>query len=232
MITNINYVGQVSGSIDHLPFRTIPPFMYVRKCHNFTLVMFKSGKCRLMGCKHPLQTKIVQVDDLLLSVSISRIQSVSVSFDVGAQLSLSQLGNFCHRESIRYMFEPELFPALRLSHFDPLCINVFASGKCTILGLKHLCFRKFIKRVTLLINRSECLLQHQPKNNANKSIRENGFASIERDTTKTQGVCETEGGASTHPTATSKTTRQWTKEEEEQVNSTQANCATSSSYMD
>ena len=121
MITNINYVGQVSGSIDHLPFRTVPPLMYINKSRNFTLVLFKCGKCRLMGCKRPLQTKIVQVDDLL-SVTISRIQSVSVSFDVGGQLSLSQLGNFCHRESIRYMFEPELFPALRLSHLMHQCL--------------------------------------------------------------------------------------------------------------
>ena len=123
MITNINYVAHSLESVEHLPFRTTSPYMHVHKSQKYTMIIFKCGKCRLMGCKQPIRTKIV--DDGPVKVSISRIQSVSVTFDVGAPLSLSQLGNFCHRESIRYLLIPELFPALRLTQFNPLCVNIF-----------------------------------------------------------------------------------------------------------
>ena len=175
------------------------------------MIIFKCGKCRLMGCKQPIQTKIVE--DGPVKISISRIQSVSVTFDVGAPLSLSQLGNFCHRESIQYLFEPELFPALRLTQFSPLCVNIFASGKCVILGLKHLCFHKFVKRFSMLINRSGCMYPQLRKNA--KSIRENDFTTLECHTTKTQGLhkvgrrhCTTT--AQTNPiTTTTTTTSTW-----------------------
>ena len=42
------------------------------------------------------------------------------------------------------LFEPELFPALRLLAFRPLCVNVFASGKVVILGLRELTNQKAV----------------------------------------------------------------------------------------
>ena len=211
MITNINYVGRAVEPVGHLPFRSQSPNMYVHKCDKYTVVMFKCGKCRLMGCKSPIQVRVV--NDGPVKISITRIQSVSVTFDVGSRLSLSKLGNFCHQESIQYMFEPELFPALRLSQFDPMCVNIFASGKCVIFGLKHLCFRKFIKRIISLINRSDCL--YLVNKNA-KSIREDDFASTERNTTKTQGLHKVGADGTTYPTAKTTATRQRTKEDEEE----------------
>ena len=205
MITNINYVAHSLESVEHLPFRTTPPYMYVHKSQKYTMIIFKCGKCRLMGCKQPIRTKIVD-DAGPIKISISRIQSVSVTFDVGAALSLSQLGNFCHRESIRYLFEPELFPALRLTKFNPLCVNVFASGKCIILGLKHLCFQKFVKRFTMLINRSGCMYPQQQLLKNAKSIRENDFATLECNSTKTQGLHKV---AQSDTTTTTQTTSTW-----------------------
>ena len=215
MISNINYVGKVLDSTTHLTFRPSPPYMHVYKCEKYTLVIFKCGKCRLMGCKRPLTTKVL--DDGPVRVSIVRIQSVSVTFDVGARLSLNQLGNFCHRQSLQYLYEPELFPALRLSTFDPLCVNVFASGKCVIFGLKHLCYHKFVKRVTHLINRSGCMYQPSSLENA-KSIRENDIATVERNTTKTEGICQVERDNTKTTTTTKTSTGQWSGQKEEDKN--------------
>ena len=213
-------------STAHLPFRTSPPYMYVCKSEKYTLVVFKCGKCRLMGCKRPMTSKIV--DDGPVKVEIVRIQSVSVTFDVGASLALCRLGNFCHRQSLQYLYEPELFPALRLSCFDPLCVNVFASGKCVIFGLKHLCYQKFVNRAIHLINRSGCMLQPSSSlsllENA-KSIRKNDIAPTELNSAKTQGLCKVEQlgliiantkTATTTATTTKTSTRQWSGQKVEE----------------
>ena len=175
MISNINYAAKAIESVSHLPYRTSPPYMYVCKTNWCTLVMFKTGKCRLMGCKRPTMTKVIDVGGV--KVSILRILSVSVNFEVGSAIRLCDLGNYCHHQSIKYLYEPELFPALRLSTFDPLCVNVFASGKCVILGLKHLCYAKHVKRIKHLINTSGSL-RPLPLQNAEKAnIRKDGFTS-------------------------------------------------------
>lgn len=151
-IVNINYAGRVLEDVSHLPFRNYAPFMYIYNCDDkYKLIVFKSGKCRIMGCKTPLT---INKDDLPVQVQITRILSTTVTFKLPSTLNLSKLGNYCYDNNISYMYEPELFPALRLSSFNPLCVNVFGSGKCVILGIKHLCFKKYVTKVQRLINAS------------------------------------------------------------------------------
>ena len=45
------------------------------------------------------------------------------------------------------MFEPELFPALRYIKYNPLCVNIFSSGKVVILGLKTLDFKSITSAI-------------------------------------------------------------------------------------
>ena len=130
-----------------------------------------------MGCKVPISTRKINVDGL--NITAIRIQSASATFNVGFDLHFSKLGNFCHYNSTPYIFEPELFPALRLTSFNPLCINVFASGKCTILCLRHLCFQKYVKRVKDLINRSGCIHLNQQNATEKVDVRKNGFATLQ-----------------------------------------------------
>ena len=158
MICNINYVGRLIGDMSNttnLPFRCDSPQMYIKKCPHFTFILFK----RLIGCKSPILSKVLNISSNNLSINIIRMQSATACINVGCNLHLGKLGNFCHYNSISYLFEPELFPALRLTSFDPLCINIFASGKCMILGLRHLCFQKYVKQIEHLINRSGCKQQ-------------------------------------------------------------------------
>ena len=44
-------------------------------------------------------------------------------------------------------FEPELFPALRLTKYDPVCVNVFSTGKIVILGLKNLYYQGYVDNI-------------------------------------------------------------------------------------
>ena len=64
MICNINYVGRLIGDMSNttnLPFRCDSPQMYIKKCPHFTFILFKSGKCRLMGCKRPILSKVLNI---------------------------------------------------------------------------------------------------------------------------------------------------------------------------
>ena len=139
---NINYKGRVVEDISHLSLRTTPPTMCVLKCDDdlCKMIIFKSGKCRLMGCKRPLTS----FDNLPLKVVIKSIQSVTVRFDLGlGPLNLNELA-----KRIKCQYEPELFPAaLRLIEFNPLCVNVFASGKVVILGLRNLKYKKVQEKI-------------------------------------------------------------------------------------
>ena len=214
MISNINYMGELlSSSSSPIPFRRDTPQMFVKRCgDHFTLVLFKSGKCRLMGCKRPIPSRVINIVSPKLIINIIRMQSASASFNVNHQLHLGKLGDYCYDNSIEYLFEPELFPALRLTAFNPLCINVFASGKCTILGLRHLCFQKIISRVTKVINRSGCIHQSYQSDDAVK-VRKDGFATLQLHTPEAPGLYVPQGrGPTTNPTETVPTSTSETSE--------------------
>ena len=217
MITNINYIGRIS-SVEQLTFRSKSPQMCIKKCKNFTMIIFKSGKCRLMGCKTPILTRVINVDDDGLSVTILRIQSASAVYNFGGNgFILNILGNYCHYNGIPYLFEPELFPALRLTSFSPLCINLFASGKCTILGMRHLFYKQYVKQVVQLINISGC----EYAATAEKvDIRKDGFTTIQRNPAETQGLFDFEGRGSTATTTTTTTTQTTRKRCEEATTTT------------
>ena len=129
MITNINYKGKVSQEvIDKLKFPVGKPSQVVDKTGKYTIVFFKSGKCRIMGCKKPIEMKHVQYN-----IQNIQIQSLSVVINLKQTINLYKLARIT-----RCMYEPELFPALRLTKYNPTCVNLFSSGKIVILGLKNL----------------------------------------------------------------------------------------------
>ena len=144
-----------------------------------------------MGCKEPLD-KNATISDLPIKLRVVRIQSLTLTFNLKRQIDLSKLGNYCHQSSIGYIYEPELFPALRLIDFNPLCVNVFSKGGCVILGVRHLCFHKYVIRVTQLINRAGCYVKtidHAWTNSDN--FRQDGSTTNQCYSTTTQRICET-----------------------------------------
>ena len=45
------------------------------------------------------------------------------------------------------VYEPELFPALRYKKYNPLCVNIFASGKIVILGIRSLDYQATVAEI-------------------------------------------------------------------------------------
>mgnify|MGYP006049610737 FL=1 len=140
MIRNINYKGFVDPNlIKNVEFSNRKPCQFIDRSGIYTLIFFKSGKCRIMGCKSPINVKLLQYPILNI-----QIQSVTVSTDLGFNVNLYVLSNKLKHDG---MFEPELFPALRYNKYNPLCVNIFSSGKIIILGLKSLNFNLIVKTI-------------------------------------------------------------------------------------
>ncbi len=124
-IVNINYNGHITNSIEHLDFRMNPPQMHKFKYDDCTLLVFKSKKCRIMGCKSIISKLHVPP----FQVEIDSILSITAVMDLGYTVNPINLA-----KRVKCWFEPEIFPALRLTQFNPYCVNVFASGKVVICG--------------------------------------------------------------------------------------------------
>lgn len=163
-ITNINYKARVSN-LNSARFKSFVEQnkiyshrqvggMISFKCpNNIRLIVFPStGSCRLMGCKSPFNEVR---DSYLLPFTVENIclQSISVSFKLhSGSLNLRKLAAYCHKNNIRYEYEPELFPALRLTCYNPICVNVFSTGKVIMMGIKQLYFNEEVHQVMKLIN--------------------------------------------------------------------------------
>ena len=141
MLTNINYKGHTKESVDHLEFNRGKPRQCVLKYQDYKIIMFPTGNCRIMGCK-----RIIKEEELPYNIKIEKIQSLSITIDMKEIINLNELA-----QKIPCIYEPELFPALRLIDFDPLCVNVFQSGKIVVLGIKTLEYDYIIHNIELYV---------------------------------------------------------------------------------
>ena len=148
MISNINYKGVVRVPLDRFKFSSTKPYQYIEKNKQYTILIFKSGACRIMGCRVPLKN-----NQLPYNIVLNCIQSISLYTDYGREINLYQLS-----KKAKSLYEPELFPALRLLAFKPLCVNIFNSGKITILGIRTLNFQKIINNIINYLKQCECEL--------------------------------------------------------------------------
>jgi TATA-box binding protein (TBP) (component of TFIID and TFIIIB) len=104
------------------------------------MIIFENGKCRIMGCKEPLD-----IPNFPYPVLNIKIVSITVTGNIHKTINLHKLS-----KKTKCTYEPELFPALRLLNYNPLCVNVFSTGKVVILGLKTLEYQSLVK--TILLN--------------------------------------------------------------------------------
>lgn len=135
-LVNINYQATLLEPIDPKLYRRIPPTMAVISVQQFhcKIIAFKSGKCRIMGLKKPISQECVD-NEFPIKLKLGPILSCTraIDFQTGP-LNLPKLSKLLGTQAALY--ESEIFPALRLLQFTPLCVNIFHTGKCVITGLK------------------------------------------------------------------------------------------------
>jgi len=139
MIVNINYSAVLAENTSKFEFRSIKPKQYVEKCKDFTMIIFKNRKCRIMGCKKPLL-----ISSIPYKITNLVMQSITLTENLGHVVNLSKIAS---KLKCNALYEPELFPALRVTLFNPMCVNLFASGKLVIMGIKSLDFTKIVDEI-------------------------------------------------------------------------------------
>ncbi len=118
---------------------TTLPRQLIIYMEQYTILIFTSGQCRLMGRLHLEEAQsAIQSLNTIYSCIESPLQPVSetVVFKLDSLHAPINLYKFACEfpNDNRIQFEPELFPALCLHFWKPLHVNVFTTGKVIILG--------------------------------------------------------------------------------------------------
>lgn len=116
------------------------PKQLVIKLSTFSILIFTSGQCRIMGrvSLAQAQSTIQSLSFIFHSVIEPLLQvSETVVFQLDSLHLPINLYKFAHEYSndINVQFEPEIFPSLTLHYWKPLHVNVFSTGKVNVLGL-------------------------------------------------------------------------------------------------
>ena len=106
------------------------------KTETGTLILFSSGKFRVMGCVDAVDatffaftyTNKIDSDDVPEIYS----QSYTSHTKLGYNVNLCKL-SMCEKT----LYEPELFTAVRMMKYNPVSVNVFSSGSIVACGLKE-----------------------------------------------------------------------------------------------
>ena len=119
-----------------------PPYMKIYKTNDYTLVTFKSEKCRIMGRK-------IASSKLPFSVKEKRLQTMSASHTFKRNINLTEATRYFRQLDYKIEYEPEIFPAMRLLDFNPICacgchcdvgINSFKSTTYHVVTFFNLLF--------------------------------------------------------------------------------------------
>ena len=127
-----NLATKIPNSVLH----TSRPSMLVLKDHDATIMIFVSGKFRIMGMVDELDAtcKVLSVFSKAdLVVEMVTLQTMTVKLKLLGPINLHSLSNL-----VDSRLDLELFPALSLQKYKPVSVNVFASGSVMICGVKDL----------------------------------------------------------------------------------------------
>ena len=141
-VVNVNYRGKLKNPID-LKKINVPsskyhslPSQLVIKDNKGTIILFSSGKFRVMGCIDELEATflaykyIEQISsDDYPDISIQSFTSVT---KLGYDVNLDKLA-----ECENTLYTPELFAAVRVTKYNPVSVNVFRTGSVVVCGLKE-----------------------------------------------------------------------------------------------
>src|SRR5271154_6373584 len=107
-----------------------------------TMLIFKTGKFRIMGKVDELvaHCNVLLITSLLHSYPELELQTSTVVYAYPYRILLDKLSLLikCH-------FDLENFPAVQITKYKPIHVNVFASGKVIICGIKDMSDAKLIE---------------------------------------------------------------------------------------
>src|SRR5271154_4090964 len=142
LVCNANYRADLKHSVNlcklqkKIPNSTlhVKPRQLVVKDSTGTVLFFASGKIRVMGCVDELEATLLAYTYTTLICEFPQItlQSYTSNSHLGFRVSLCKIAAAMKG----VMYEPELFPALRIREYNPVSVNVFTTGKVIACGLR------------------------------------------------------------------------------------------------
>ena len=123
-----SYKAQVPDDAIHYVWR---PRMHKIKRNFITVLLFDSGRARAMG---KATKKRIRRNFYDLQITHLKSQSKTFVLKLKTCIHLPKLADILLKQGDRYIYEAELFPALKLLEFEPVCVNVFHTGKVIIMG--------------------------------------------------------------------------------------------------
>lgn len=125
---------QDKNSIALKHYETLPRMVRLRYKNEFTILIFNNRKIRVMGNinsrTHDELHEIV--NSLLLHTVYLKHISDTVVFQLPYQISCYFFAKKYYKDNIIY--ESELFPAISIHEWAPTHVNLFHTGKVTVLG--------------------------------------------------------------------------------------------------
>ena len=132
--TRVN-LCELHNSLPNSKLYTHRPCMVLLKDDDATIMIFSSGKFRIMGMVDELDATF-RVCSVFSKVGYEfptiKLQTMTVKFHLHP-VNLTDLAKM-----IDSNLELELFPALLIKKYKPISVNVFASGAVVICGVKDL----------------------------------------------------------------------------------------------
>jgi len=144
LVSNANYRGAMKHVIELTKLHNkIPNSILHKKPHQLvvkdikgTILFFRSGKFRVMGCIDELEATFLAYRYTLLisdkEFPTVTLQSYTSNSHLGFKVNLEKMA----ATSNIVVYEPELFPALRIRKYNPASVNVFTTGKVIVCGLR------------------------------------------------------------------------------------------------
>ena len=143
-VCNANYKGDVKHSVNLRKLhKKIPNSILYKKPHQLvvkdlkgTVLFFGSGKLRVMGCVDELDATflVYKYSTMIHDAEFPSLslQSYTMNSHLGFRVSLGKMASAVEGA----VYEPELFPSLRVREYNPASISVFTTGKIIVCGLR------------------------------------------------------------------------------------------------
>src|SRR5271167_2312137 len=149
VVVNVVWSGSMTNPVDLLQLQQLcnalvsvrsvklqvkPPIQLIIKFDDgSTMLVFKTGKFRIMGKMDDLDAhfNIFSVTLLYNDIPNIKLQTMTACFTFPHRVNLALLA-----DNIESYYNTESFPTLRVLKYKPISINVFASGKVIITGLR------------------------------------------------------------------------------------------------
>src|SRR5271156_5890180 len=150
-VVNVNYRTRTGKIIDLQNAHSLlvnsklhtKPTQLVVKSEQGTILIFRTGRIRIMGCNDELDAMFLAYTYLMtlhetcnFPPIYAQSMTVKVAFNNITCINLIKYSSEC--TSLPLQYEPELFPVVLLKKYKPISVNIFSMGKIMMCSVRDI----------------------------------------------------------------------------------------------